>query len=55
MSVLLTRVSKVSQLSQKTEYWQFSFMRWLILVFESVVVDWFARSCVVGYFYFHGR
>ncbi len=53
MSVLLTRVSKVSQLSKKTEYWQFSFVKWIILVSESVVFNWFTRSCLVGYFYFY--
>ena len=54
MSVLLTRlISQVSQLSQKTEYWQFSVVWWLILVLESVVISWIERSCLVEYVYFY--
>ena len=54
MLVLLTNVgNKVSIVSQKTDYWQFSIMQWLIFMSESVVFDWFKRSCVIKYVYFY--
>ena len=41
------RIVKVSSVVQKSEYWQFLVVWWLILVLELFVVGWFSCTCLV--------